>query len=333
MTAQPLPVADTWVVKALGPLARRFTHHDRLQDVLPLDIDRPLAVVTGFGPTNAPTAGTLSVMLGVIELQRHLQVPMTVVISELGAWNSRNVPWSQLTEVRDQMFAFMRAIGLDSSAGFAPVQLRSHIDHANLVRCGRIARFLSRQDFLDHHEDLVDLYQDHGLLGSEVGLTVDALYTVADILGPAEEGAARVLMLSGLEESYFTELSRLVLQRQCEAGELSLGWRLDLGALYFRVLEGLGGYPKMSKSIPASGIHLGMRDGEITARVLVGDEASQRPLLSAIELSSGWTMSEIDQARAAYRRKFQEPVGWDLTKRRFAETFTTYAKIWRECGR
>jgi hypothetical protein len=170
------------------------------------------------------------------------------------------VPWSQLTDVRDQMFAFMRAIGLDSQPGSAPVQLRSHVDHANLVRCGRIARFLSRQDFVDHHEDLVDLYQDHGLLGSEVGLTVDALYTVADILGPAEEGAARVLMLSGLEESYFTELSRLVLQRQREAGVLSLGWEVDLGALYFRVLEGLGGYPKMSKSIPASGIHLGMPD-------------------------------------------------------------------------
>ncbi|MDX3454509.1 hypothetical protein PV396_21600 [Streptomyces sp. ME02-8801-2C] len=333
MTPQPLPVTDHWVTKTLGPLTRRFTHHDRLQEVLPLDSDRPLAVVTGFGPTNAPTAGTLSVMLGVIELQRYLRVPMTVVVSELGAWNSRNVPWSQLTDVRDQMFAFIRAIGLDSQPGSAPVRLRSHVDHANLVRCGRIARFLSRQDFLDHHEDLVDLYQDHGLLGSEVGLTVDALYTVADILGPAEEGAARVLMLSGLEESYFTELSRIVLQRQREAGELSLGWQVDLGALYFRVLEGLGGYPKMSKSIPASSIHLGMTDAEIAERILACDEASQRPLLSAIELSSGWPMSEIDQARAAYQHRRREPAGWQLTKQRFAETFATYAGIWRECGR
>ncbi|MFF4344665.1 hypothetical protein ACFY00_32685 [Kitasatospora sp. NPDC001540] len=333
MTPQPLPVNENWVGRTLGPLTRRFTHHDRLQDVLPLDSDRPLAVVTGFGPTNAPTAGTLSVMLGVIELQRHLRVPMTVVVSELGAWNSRNVPWHQLTAVRDQMFSFMRAIGLDSQAEFAPVRMRSHTDTANLVRCGRIARFLSRQDFLDHHEDLVELYQDHGLLGSEVGLTVDALYTVADILGPAEEGAARVLMLSGLEESYFTELSRLVLDRQREAGELSLGWQVELGALYFRVLEGLGDYPKMSKSIPASGIHLGMADEEIASRVLADDEASQRPLLSAIELSSGWTMVEIDQARAAFRRRRQEAVGWERAKHRFAETFSTFARIWRECGR
>lgn len=333
MTPQPLPATDDWTSKTLGPLARRFTHHDRVQDVLPLDPDRPLAVVTGFGPTNAPTAGTLSVMLGVIELQRYLQVPMTVVVSELGAWNSRNVPWDQLVAVRDQMFCFMRAIGLDSQAGLAPVQLRSHVDPANLVRCGRIARFLTRQDFLDHHEDLVDLYQDHGLLGSEIGVTVDALYTVADILGPAEAGAARVLMLSGLEESYFTELSQLVLQRQKEADELSLGWNVELGALYFRVLEGLGGYPKMSKSIPASGIHLGMTDDEIAGRVLVHDEASQRPLLSAIELSSGWTMPDIEQARAAFQHRRQHPAAWELAKQRFTETFTNFAKTWRECGR
>ncbi|EST38912.1 hypothetical protein N566_04990 [Streptomycetaceae bacterium MP113-05] len=333
MTPQPLPATEEWVAKPLGPLTRRFTHHDRVQDVLPLDPDRPLAVVTGFGPTNAPTAGTLSVMLGVIELQRYLGVPMTVVVSELGAWNSRNVRWDQLVAVRDQMFSFMRAIGLDSQRGSAPVQLRSHLDTGNLVRCGRIARFLTRQDFLNHHEDLVELYQDHGLLGSEVGVTVDALYTVADILGPAEAGASRVLMLSGLEESYFTELSRLVLQRQKEAGELSLGWNVELGALYFRVLEGLGGYPKMSKSIPASGIHLGMADDEIAGRVLVHDEASQRALLSAIELSSGWAMPEIEQARAAFQHRRQKPAAWELAKQRFTETFSNYARIWRECGR
>lgn len=333
MTPQPLSAMDDWATTTLGPLARRFTHHDRVQHVLPLDPAQPLAVVTGFGPTNAPTAGTLSVMLGAIEMRRYLRVPMTVVVSELGAWNSRNVRWDKLVAVRDQMSSFLRAIGLDSQAGLPPVQLRSHVDPANLVRCGRIARFLTRQDFLDHHENLVDLYQDHGLLGSEVGIMVDALYTVADILGPVEECAPRVLMLSGLEESYFIELSRLVLQRQSEAGELSLGWQVELGALYFRVLEGLGGYPKMSKSIPASGIHLGMADDEIIERILAYDEASQRPLLSAIELSSGWSMPDIEHARVAFQHRRQQPAAWELIKERFTATFTTFAKIWRECGR
>ena len=132
------------------------------------------------------------------------------------------------------------------------------MDFANLARAGKIARYLTRQDFLDNSESLLELYESHGLLGSEVGITVDSLYTVADVLEPAENGTGHALMVSGLEEAYFTELARLVLERQGAAGDLSLGWEATIGALYFRVLEGLAGYPKMSKSIPESAIHLGM---------------------------------------------------------------------------
>lgn len=209
----------TAVHQQLGTLVRRFSHADQAEVVLRVNGDRPLAVVTGFGPTNAPTAGTLSVMLGIVELQRQLDVPITVVVSELGAWNSRNVPWVQLESIRDQMFAFLEAVGFDVRRG----KLRSHLDFGNLVRAGKIARFLARQDFLDHHESLLELYDEHGLLGGETGVTVDSLYTVADILGPVEDGAGRILMVSGLEEAYFTELSRLILARQAAAGELTLG--------------------------------------------------------------------------------------------------------------
>ena len=286
-------------------------------------------MVTGFGPTNAPTAGTLSVMLGIVELQRYFAAPTTVVISELGAWNSRNVPWGQLLDVRDQMIEFLKAIGFDLNSG----ELRSHLDHGNLVRCGRIARFLNRQDFLDNREDLLELYGSHGLLGSEVGIMIDSLYTVADILGPAESGATRILMVSGAEEAYFTDLARLVLTRQHDAGELGLNWDAVLGALYFRVLEGLAGYPKMSKSIPASSIHLGMPASEITRQILTDDEASQRPLLSAIELSSGWPLAEIDSARQAFAERRSAPAAWEKAKRNFTETFLSYRQRWQRCGR
>jgi tryptophanyl-tRNA synthetase len=328
MTRQSLAQAPDALRHAIGPLAHRFDQHDGADAVLATAATEPLAVVTGFGPTDAPTAGTLSVMLGIVELQRHLAVPTTVVISELGAWNSRNVPWNQLLDVRDQMFAFLRAIGFDTAKG----DLRSHLDYANLVRCGRVARFLGRQDFLDHHEDLLELYNDHGLLGSEIGVTIDSLYTVADVLGPIEDGATSVLMVSGIEEAYFTELARLVLARQQEAGELTLGWNATLGALYFRVLEGLAGYQKMSKSIPASSIHLGMTTDQVADRVLAHDEASQRPLLSAIELSSGWPPDEIGAARIAFAERATNQGAWEETKRRFVEAFLGYRDQSHRCA-
>ncbi|MQA09390.1 MAG: hypothetical protein GEU98_12725 [Pseudonocardiaceae bacterium] len=308
----------------LGPLMRRFSHTDQADRVLPSEAHGDLHIITGFGPTNAPTAGTLSVMLGIIELQRRLQTEMTVIISELGAWNSRNVPWQQLEAVRDQMSAFLRRIGLDESR----CTLRSHLDFGNLARAGKIARFLTRQDFLDNSESLLELYDSHGLLSSEIGITVDSLYTVADVLGPAETGTKNILMVSGLEEAYFTELARLVLDRQQAADELSLGWEATIGALYFRVLEGLGGYPKMSKSIPASSIHLGMTADALAEQVLSDDPASQRPLLSAIELASGWDETGLEMARSAYHDRGSEPKRWHKVKQSYLDDFVMFAEQW-----
>lgn len=308
----------------LGPLLRRFSHSNQAETVLDLAAANDLHIITGFGPTNAPTAGTLSVMLGVIELHRRLDVPMTVIVSELGAWNSRNVPWTQLQAVRDQMFDFLRRIGLDE----AQTRLRSHLDFDNLARAGKIARYLSRQDFLDNSESLLELYDSHGLLGSEVGIMVDSLYTVADVLEPVEHGTGHILMVSGLEEAYFTELARLVLDRQRAAGDLSLGWQATIGALYFRVLEGLAGYPKMSKSIPVSSIHLDMPPDTLADRILAGEPASQPPLLSAIELASGWEEAELRMARIAYQRREVDPNAWQRVKQRYLDTFVNYAEHW-----
>jgi len=316
------------LTQRLGSLTRRFSHFDRADDVLGAAEAGPLAVVTGFGPTNAPTAGTLTVMLGSVELQRKLDVPTTVVISELGAWNSRNVPWATLESVRDQMLAFLRRIGFDCERGV----LRSHLDLANLVRAGKLARFLTRQDFLDNRESLLELYDEHGLLGSEVGVMVDGLYTVADILGPVEDGAGRVLMVSGQEEAYFTQLARIVLERQGAAGDLSLGWQAEVGALYFRVLEGLGGYPKMSKSIPASSIHLGMPSHALEQRILADDERSQAALLSAVELSSGWDDDELAQARKAYTDREIDPGTWRTVRMAYLRTFQEFARQWQACA-
>ncbi|WP_433827732.1 hypothetical protein ACQP2E_37860 [Actinoplanes sp. CA-015351] len=328
MPANPFdPNTAAEVAEHLGPTAVRFTHLDDALAVLDPANRDSLAIVTGFGPTNAPTAGTLSVMLGAIELQRQLKAPMTVVLSDLGAWNSRNLPWAALVQIRDQMAAFFVALGLDpNTAG-----LRSHLDHANLVRAGRVARYLSRADFQQHRESLLELYADHGLLGSEIGVVVDSLYTVADVLGPFEVGASNVLMVSGMEEAYFTDLARLVLSRQAEAGALSMGWSGQIGALYFRVLEGLAGYPKMSKSIPASSIHLNMAPDEITARVLNDDDAGQAALLSAIELSSGWDMKAVAAARQAFADRIERPRPWSDVRHEYCHSFNTFAKIWRRC--
>lgn len=327
MMSTPTPIVRS-VHDRLGPVAHRFSHEDGAAAVLPADLS-DLHIVTGFGPTNAPTAGTLSVMIGIVELQQRLGVPMTVIVSELGAWNSRNVAWDKLLQVRDQMLAFLREIGFDETAG----ELRTHLHEGNLTRAGRIARYVTPADLAEHSEDLNDLYDAHGLLGGEVGLTVDTLYTVADVLGPAEAGARNILMVSGLEEAYFTQLARIVMERQKQAGDLSLGWDAEVGAVYFRVIRGLGGYPKMSKSIPSSSIHLGMGAGELKAKILSEAPDDQGGLLDAITLASGWSDDHIRSAREAYDAKDTDPIGWTNVKADYIDAFIEYADLWERCAR
>ena len=141
-----------------------------------------------------------------------------------------------------------------------------------------------------------------------------------------------MLMVSGMEEAYFTDLARLVLERQAAAGDLSLGWSGHIGGLYFRVLEGLAGYPKMSKSIPASSIHLNMTPDEIADRVMNDDESGQHAVLSAIELSSGWTAADIAASREAFTDRNRRPQGWRDVRTEFCSRFSEHAALWKRCA-
>lgn len=314
------------VAETLGPVARRFEFEDNAGAVL----SAPTAdtkIITGFGPTNAPTAGTLSVMFGARELQENLGADMSVIVSELGAWNSRNVPWGELCHYRDKMISFMGAIGMQADG----IEIRTHLDHANLVRTGRIARYLTMAELGQYKESLTELYESQGLLGSDVGMVVDTLYTVADVLQPAEEGFGNILMVSGYEEGYFTELARIVADKQEKSGDISLGWKQPtIGALFFKVLQGLGGYSKMSKSIPDSAINLGMNSDEIRQKILSDVPVDQVALMAAINLASDWSPEVITEADAAHREYEQSPNAWSGFKRQYLDYFLSLKEAWHE---
>ena len=51
--------APAMIRDRLGPLMRRFSHANGAESVLAPATASDLHIITGFGPTNAPTAGTL----------------------------------------------------------------------------------------------------------------------------------------------------------------------------------------------------------------------------------------------------------------------------------
>ncbi|MGL5823768.1 MAG: hypothetical protein ACRCYU_02850 [Nocardioides sp.] len=282
-------------------------------------------IVTGYGPTNAPTAGTLSAMLATKQLQHRTGLSATLIVSDLGAWNSRNVDWPVLIELRDRLLRFLTVIGFDAEN----TSLRGHQDHDNLVLAGLIAKLLTEDDFLANRESLDELYQDLGLRGSMLGIMVDGLYTIADILGPLRESYTRVLMVAGVEEHYFADLAQLVLDR---AGERFPGQLFPTetatAAVFLDVVPGLAGYPKMSKSIPDSAINLGEPLDAIRRKVVGDERTPPAVVLKMIELASDWSADAVAEARDACASRDRAPAPWQRARERYADTLIRYAEAW-----
>lgn len=304
----------------------RFVAHDDADRIREVPASKAI-IVTGYGPTNAPTAGTLSAILATRELQHRTGLPATIIVSDLGAWNSRNIDWHLIETYRDRILRFLAAIGFDTQH----TTLRSHQDLNNLVLSGRIAKLLDVADFRENRESLDELYQELGVRGSMLGVMIDGLYTIADILGPLCDGYERVLMVAGVEEHYFADLSKIVLTRAAERfPDQIFPSHAAVGALYLDLVPGLRGYPKMSKSIPDSAIHLGEPSATIRSKIMDTTASNDRTVIKMIQLASDWTAAQVTEAADAYAARDSHPARWTSTKQAYADCMIEYARLWSE---
>ncbi|HXU70396.1 MAG TPA: hypothetical protein VN947_13760 [Polyangia bacterium] len=308
-----------------GFFGAKFLCHDRADRVNDVPVAKA-ALVTGFGPTNSPTAGTLSVLLKAISLQRRTGLYTEIIISDLGAWNSRNLDWRTIERNTNRFVDFIAACGFDRAQG----QVRTHKDNYNLVTSGLISKYLSEEDFTENREATDRLYDLMKLRGSQFSIMIDVLYTVADILKPLFEGRDRVLMLSGIEEHYFTQLARKVVERMNAGEQGFVRPGVQIGALYARLVGGLYPHPKMSKSIPPSAINIGDSTAEIERKILHSHPADERVILQMMELVSDWEPARIEAARLAYEEQADAPLRWMEMKRQYTDFFLGLADLWSQ---
>lgn len=306
-------------------LRRHYVCHSGA-DSLDASALRDCEIVTGFGPTNAPTAGTLSMILKAIWLQRALPVRVSITISDLGAWASRNTDLRRVRELTARFLDFIPGLGFDAKRGV----LRTHEDTDGLRLAGLIAKGFHTADFAEHSEATDGLYQKMGLLGSDFGKMVDATYTVADILLPViHSGRSRILVTAGIEEHYFVELARILIHRFARSYP-SLLFPADTGvaALYGRLVPGLTPFPKMSKSIPRSAITVEEDEASIAAKIMECASHDEYVIMAMIELVSDWPDERVEEARARFAAREESPTGWRQAKAEYLEYFLQLKGIW-----
>lgn len=280
---------------------------------------RPAIVTTGIGLSGNPHMGTVSQILRSLFLQAH-GVKVQFVLGDLDSYNARNQPLAVVSERADRYARFIRKLGFDESAGI----LRTQRDHHEILSTAYlIANCLTDRDFAEAEEDLSDLYKSKGVYpGIEFPVKMAILLMIADFvhLGSVE-GHRDVLVMLGLEEHLYVLLAKKVVDR--------MDLPMRIGAVYSRIIKGLNGYPKMSKSLPGSGITVDMTPGEIRRQVLEGEGDVADPMESVIYQMmcavSYYTPDELDEL---FRDCARGGAAWAASKRRYADVLISICEAW-----
>lgn len=312
--------------KSLGKyISAKYSCSDNIE-ILQKSLSSDIAIVTGFGPTNSPTAGTLSVIFRALAMQKETGIFTSVIISDLGAWNSRNLQWNQINETTDKFVRFICKRGFDLSNGI----IRTHKDMNNLVLSGIISKFLIENDFKSNKEATDMLYDKLNLRGSFFSIMIDGLYTVSDILYPLfYNNKKHSLVLCGIEEHYFSTLAKIVLKRSIEqCGTTFFNDGQTISSLFTKLVGGLYPYPKMSKSIPDSAINLTDTNDDIARKILYCSE-NDPVILQMIQLVSDWAASKINYAEEIFNIRNLDSKQWYKVKAEYTDYFIEIAEQWK----
>ena len=311
-----------------GELADKYICHDKLDELSRMH-PKDLAIVTGFGPTSAPTAGTLSSIFKVIELQKETNIYTHIIISELSALNSRQKPFDELLSYTYQFINFIKNVGFDENNG----EIRTHnfIDHSRTYSI--ISSVFKIDDFIEG-EAMDGTYKRLDILGNDYSTMVSQAYTVADIVLPLMRDKKKgVIVAAGLEEHLYPYLARVAIERIKQKGG-GLNSLIDhdakVGAIYGKLIGGLFPYVKMSKSISKSSINLGDTNEEIEDKIINCGERNEDVILQMMTLASNWNHEEIMEANEIFKTKEKDSTNWNRLKKKYCEFFVKIKKIWDE---
>ena len=309
-------------------LEEKYICYDQIEEISEIN-PKDIAIVTGFGPTSAPTAGTLSSIFKVLELQRETGIYTHIIISELSALNSRQKPLDDLFRYTYQFIAFIKKLGFDESNG----EIRTHnfLDHSRTFSI--ISSVFRVEDFSDG-EATDEMYKRLNLLGNDFSTMVSQAYTVADIVLPLiRDKKKAVIVPAGLEEHLYPYLAQVAVNRmKNKTGGVNklVDPNAKVGALYGKLIGGLFPYVKMSKSIRESSINLEDSNEEIYEKIVNCGKRNEEIILQMISLTSDWKHEEVQKAKKAFDNKEADYSEWLNYKKKYYDFFINIKKIWDE---
>lgn len=308
-------------------------------------------VTIGVTPTGAPHVGTLGQLLTAIRFQR-AGFDVQVVIADLAAYSAAGRDLETVRERASRYESFARALGFDADEGILRTQ---EGDREALHSAQLLARYYGEYD-----EDEVDGEGDGDEDTSEGDETsdgedgddseptafeerLDAAYEDADTPGEAttdfagqmvglllvtdslhsvvKDGYENVALIVGADNAGLAGYFEEVLDRS--------PWDATVAGLYTRLIAGLNGFPKLSKSLPESRFTLAddpttIRDAVLDPEVDAEDPQRSIPF-QMMQLASEYEPAELDRLADVCAGGGEE---WIEAKREYAEYLVEIGETW-----
>lgn len=309
-------------------------------------------VTVGVTPTGPPHVGTLGQLLTAIRFQR-AGFDVQVVIADLAAYNAAGRDLDAVQAFARRYKGFAGALGFDADDGI----LRTQEEDLDALHT---AQLLSR--YYGSYGDDPDRGSDEGADdgtddGTDEGgdgtgeseptafeAELEAAYEGTDTPGAATTDFAGrmvglLLVTDSLHPVVKAGYENVALVVGADNAGLAGGfvevlerspWDATVAGLYTKLVGGLDGYPKLSKSIPNSRFTLAddpatIRDGVLDPAIDAEDADASLPF-QMMQLASEYESAELDRLADACAAGDEE---WEQAKREYAGYLQTVAELWR----
>ncbi len=277
-------------------------------------------ITSGIGLSGVPHMGTLSQILRLIFLQKY-GFTVQMVLGDLDSYNARNVELELVLQRAKLYEEFIIELGFDAKKGI----LRSQYEETEVLRMAFLtSKYLKDKDFEDTEEDLSELYKKEKIYeGITFPVKQSILLMVADFLYlGCKKNYKEVVVMLGLEEHQYVLLARKALERM----------KLDFNiyGMYSRIIKGLNGYPKMSKSILASSIRVDMSKDEIMNTIINEKDIYDNPDDSVIyQLMSNVSLYSLDELKKIYTECESRSKEWNDIKISYGQMLADICNKWQ----
>lgn len=287
-------------------------------------------ISVGISPTGAPHVGTLGQIESAVAFQR-AGFDVQAVLADQVVYNARGTSLAALTDLAERYASFVRGRGFDPGAGDLLIQSETP---SILSAAFRLAPDYDHdgQHTSDGHEPtafeeaLDAAYEAVTIPGEATAFSEQlcGLLLAADSIAPLLDGGhERVVLVLGADN--------VGLGPHVDAVRADAGVAGSVVGLYSRLVAGLDGTPKMSKSIPGSSVHLGMPPEEVRERVrdpvLDAPEPDESVLFQMVRHASPFSGDE----RAALREACAADTDrWAEAVAEYADYLADAAGTWQQ---